>query len=94
MPGPKGIITIAGDYRRSAECATAGSKLAKSLIIAEEKRQILRFVNMAQADVALPAAQQPASEMQFKPAQDIKKIRLNESDSSKVVSIGAGLDDK
>ena len=32
--------------------------------------------------------------MQFKPAQDIKKIRLNESDSSKVVSIGAGLDDK
>ena len=42
----------------------------------------------------VPAAQQPAAEMQFKPAQDTKKIRLDESDSSKLVTIGAGLDDK
>jgi hypothetical protein len=92
MPGPRGIITITGDYRRSAECASAGSRLAESLVIAEEKRQILRFVHMAQADLTVPAAQQPAAETQFKPAQDIKKIRLNESDPSKVVSIGADLD--
>ena len=39
----------------------------------------------------VPAAQQPASEMQFKPTQDTNKIRLNESDYSKVGTIGAGL---
>jgi hypothetical protein len=34
MPGPKGIITIADCYKRSIVCALAGSKLAKSLVIA------------------------------------------------------------
>lgn len=28
LPGPKGVITIAGDYRRSMECATQSSKMA------------------------------------------------------------------
>ncbi|XP_073360150.1 uncharacterized protein [Aegilops tauschii subsp. strangulata] len=36
--GPKGIITIADDYKKSLECAAAGSRLAESLVIAEEKR--------------------------------------------------------
>jgi hypothetical protein len=44
MPGPKGIITIVGDYKRSIECASTGSKLAECLVIAEEKRQIMREV--------------------------------------------------
>lgn len=39
LPGPKGIITIAGDYKKSLECATTGAKLAESLVIAEERRQ-------------------------------------------------------
>ena len=37
MPGPKGIITIAGDYQKSVACATASSRLAESLVIAAEK---------------------------------------------------------
>ena len=36
--GPKGIITITDDYKKSLECAKAGSKLAESLVIAEERR--------------------------------------------------------
>jgi hypothetical protein len=38
MPGPKGIITIVGDYKKSLECVAAGYRLAESLVIAEEKR--------------------------------------------------------
>ena len=94
MPGPRGIITVAGDYRRSAECASAGSKLAESLVIAEEKRQILRFVNMAQADVDVPAGMKPAGDLHFQLAKDSKKIRLHEADSSKLINIGAGVDSK
>jgi hypothetical protein len=37
MPVPKGIITIAGDYRWSMECATQSSKMAQTLVIAAEK---------------------------------------------------------
>ncbi|XP_020196575.1 uncharacterized protein [Aegilops tauschii subsp. strangulata] len=32
MPGTKGIITIAGDYEKSAACAAASSRLAESLV--------------------------------------------------------------
>jgi hypothetical protein len=42
MPGPKGVITIVGDYKRSMACATAGSNLAETLIIAEEKKRLKR----------------------------------------------------
>jgi hypothetical protein len=28
LSGPKGVITVAGDYRRSMECATQSSKMA------------------------------------------------------------------
>src|SRR5215216_4383690 len=47
MPGPKGIITITGDYKKSAACAAASSRLAESLVIAEEKRLLNRVVAMA-----------------------------------------------
>ena len=46
MPGYSGIITIAGDYKRSMECASASSKLAESLVCAEEMRQFKRNVDL------------------------------------------------
>ncbi|XP_020164949.1 uncharacterized protein [Aegilops tauschii subsp. strangulata] len=47
LPGPKGLITITGDYRKSLECARDGAKLAESLVIAEERRQLDRIVALA-----------------------------------------------
>ena len=44
MSGPKGIITIAGDYKKSLECAQDSSRLADAMVIAEEKRQIDRLM--------------------------------------------------
>ena len=38
MSGPKGLITVIGDYSKSLECARDGAKLAESLVIAEERR--------------------------------------------------------
>jgi hypothetical protein len=40
MPGPNGVITISGNYKRSMECASASSILAESMVIAEEKKRI------------------------------------------------------
>jgi hypothetical protein len=38
LPGPRGVITVAGCYKKSIECARASSKLAEALVITEEKR--------------------------------------------------------
>jgi hypothetical protein len=38
LPGPHGVITITGCYKKSMECVKASSKLAEALVIAEEKR--------------------------------------------------------
>jgi hypothetical protein len=58
------------------------------LVIVEEKRQLLHRV--AQQDV--PVRQSPVEH--FKPADDTKKILLDESDPSRYVIIGTGLSSK
>jgi hypothetical protein len=90
LPGPKGVITVSGCFKKSLECAKASSQLAEALVIAEEKRQLLHRVELTQQDV--PACQ--SSVEQFKLANDTKKILLDESDPSKFVIIGTGLSAK
>jgi hypothetical protein len=48
LPGPRGVITVTGCYKKSIECARASSKLAEALVIAEEKRQLLQRVAAVQ----------------------------------------------
>ncbi|KAI4976048.1 hypothetical protein ZWY2020_049655 [Hordeum vulgare] len=38
MSGPKGIMTIAGDYKKSLKCAQDSSRVAHAMVITEEKR--------------------------------------------------------
>jgi hypothetical protein len=90
LPGPKGVITVSGCFRKSLECAKASSQLAEALVIAEEKRQLLHHVELTQQDV--PARQSPVE--QFKLANDTKKILLDQSDPSKFVIIGTGFSTK
>ena len=92
IPSPAGIITVAGCYKKSLECAATGSKIAESMVIAEEKRQMLRSVAMAEAD--MPAGKEPVGDMSFTPSRDVKKIPLNPAEPGKCVVIGAGLSDK
>jgi hypothetical protein len=70
LPGPRGVITVTGCYKKSIECARASSKLAEALVIAEEKRQILQRVAAAQP--GRPASSQPAPHL--KPASSAKEI--------------------
>jgi hypothetical protein len=90
LPGPRGMITISGSFQKSLACAKESSQLAEAMVITEEKRQLLHRVELTQQDV--PALQSPVE--QFKPANDTKKILLDESDPSKYVVIGTGLSAK
>jgi hypothetical protein len=90
LPGPRGVITITGWYRKSMECARASSQLAEQLVIPKEKRQLLHRVALTQQD--MPVRQ--SSVQQFQSANDTKKILLDESEPAKFFVIGANLSAK
>jgi hypothetical protein len=47
LPGPRGVITVSGNFKKSLACAKESSQLAEALVIAEEKRQLLHRVELA-----------------------------------------------
>jgi hypothetical protein len=97
MSGPRGVITIIGDYKRSMACASAGSNLAETLIIAEEKKKLKRAVEIAEAVVAgkpMPGMTNPYGTTSFQVDKDVKKVALDELFPERHALIGAGLDPK
>jgi hypothetical protein len=97
MPGPRGVITIIGDYKRSMACATARSSLAEARIIAEEKKRLKRAVEIAETVMAgkpLPGMTNPNGGTSFQVAKEVKKVALDELFLERHVLIGAGLDPK
>src|SRR3954467_2628153 len=98
IPGPNGVITIIGDFRKSLECTSVGGNLADSQVIAKEKRQLGKVIAMAQAQSKAPLPVGPAKrsdeESAFQSAKDSKKVALDPSDSTKFVVVGAGLSNK
>ena len=95
MPGPNGIITISGDYKRALECASAGSCLAESLIIAAEKKKIHEVVALAQStQLGMPGMVNPEQNATFEVPQETKKISIDPEFPKRKAIIGAGLDEK
>jgi hypothetical protein len=84
------VITVSGSFKKSLAYAKESSQLAEALVIAEKKRQLLHRMELAQQD--MPVRHSPVE--QFKPANDAKKILLDESDPTKYVIIGIGLSAK
>jgi hypothetical protein len=87
LPGPRGMIKVSGCFKKSLACTRASSQLTEALVIAEEKRQLFHRVALTQQDVLV--RQSPV--VQFQPANDTKKILLDESDPSKFVITSTGL---
>jgi hypothetical protein len=95
LPGPNGVITISGNYKRSMECASTGSALAESLVIAEEKKKIQDFVALAQlAELVMPTSGNPHGGLAFQAANETKKIPVDDAFPERTVIIGVGLSDK
>ena len=93
LPGPSDIITVAGDFKRSMACASAGSKLAESLVADEEFKEIRRAV--AAEHPAAPDAKKQAGETQFQAKKDSKQVMLDASKpDGKFLTIGNTLSDK
>jgi hypothetical protein len=87
LPGPRGVITITGCYKKSIECARASSKLAEALVIAEEKRQLLQRVAAVQPGRL--ASSQPTPHL--KPVSSAKESRPKRARWQKLLSRGLAL---
>ena len=70
MPSSKGILTVAGNYKKSSACAAESSRLAESLVIAAERRLLDRVVAMAGKQPEMsPDPKESEVEGSFKPAK-------------------------
>jgi hypothetical protein len=86
LPGPRGVITVTGCYKKSIECARDSSKLAEALVITEEKRQLLQWVAATQP--GRPAPSQPAPHL--KPASGAKEVPPEVGKEAEAFVLGAG----
>jgi len=76
----------------SLETASAGSNLAESLVIAEEKRRMQTAVALAQSSqLSLAAMSANLGAPAFKPTKETKDIVLDPVYPERTVRIGAGL---
>src|SRR4051812_46396317 len=80
LPGPCGVITVEGDYKRSIDCASAGSSLAESLVIAQEKHQMLEVVALAKASqMSMPTLTNLHGNVSFQATKETKKVQVDET---------------
>jgi hypothetical protein len=85
LPGPCGVITITGCYKKSIECARASSKLVKALVIAEKKQQLLQRVAAAQPGHPVLSQSTP----HLKPASNANKVVPEAGKEAEVLVSGA-----
>ncbi|KAK1642228.1 hypothetical protein QYE76_060033 [Lolium multiflorum] len=89
MPAPRGPLTVVGNYKVSLETASAGSNLAESLVIAEEKRRMQTAVALAQSSqLSLAAMSANLGTPAFKPTKETKDIVLDPAYPERTVRIG------
>ncbi|KAK1665070.1 hypothetical protein QYE76_053229 [Lolium multiflorum] len=92
IPGPNGMITVSGDYKKARDCEEGEAAFAESVISGEELQGYRAAVDLSE----LQTTKKQISEQKnsFKAAIDTKKHDLIEGDSTKQVSVGADLDPK
>ena len=88
LPGPNGVITIAGDLDRFLRAENKTTSLALEALseaLAAEELTTLRSI-VDRDDVILSKRPKSTS---FKPANEIVKFQVHPTDPNKTVSIGA-----
>jgi hypothetical protein len=92
MPGPEGIITVYGSFRKAKECEDGEAAFAEVVFFGEEFKEI----HAATDPTEMPASKQEvsASPPTFKPTVDTKQMELVAGNAAKTTSIGTNLSPK
>ena len=92
IPGPKGMITVSGDYKKAHECELGEAAFAESVISGEELQGYRAAVDPTEMQTT--KKQISKQKTSFKAAIETKKHDLIIGNSSKQVSVGASMDPK
>jgi hypothetical protein len=78
------------------DCASAGSNLAQSLVIAEEKKKIYEVAERARQAMLMkmPEVTNPNGSVAFQAPKETKTIQLDPAFPERVATIGSDLDPK
>ncbi|KAK1679506.1 hypothetical protein QYE76_040354 [Lolium multiflorum] len=89
IPGPNGMITISGDYKKAHECELGEAAFAESVISGEE----LKSYRAAVDPIEMQTTKKQISEHKnsFKAAIETKKVNFKEGDDSKQPSDMSGV---
>ena len=87
MPGPKGVITVYGNYKRAEELLQKGSLIADQQMAAVELAEYKKTVNTAEL-------LQPKKASSFESAGETKKVRIHPTVEEKFTNIATDLDPK
>jgi hypothetical protein len=92
MPGPDGIITVYGSFRKAKECEDGEAAFAEAVFFGKEFKEIHAATDPAK----MPASKQEvsASPPTFKPTVDTKQVELVAGDAAKTTSIRTNLSPK
>jgi hypothetical protein len=92
MPGPDGIITVYGSFRKAKECEEGEASFAEAVFFGKEFKEIHATTDPTK----MPTSKQEvsASPPTFKPIVDTKKVELVAGDAAKTTSIGTNLSSK
>ena len=78
MPGPKGVITITGNWKKAEECFQKGSKIVDAQITVVELQGYQK--NADPSD--LLRAKKPATESAFQSSGETKPVHIHPTDPS------------
>ncbi|KAK1649017.1 hypothetical protein QYE76_066822 [Lolium multiflorum] len=92
IPGPYGMITVSGDYKKARDCEEGEAAFAESVISGEELQGYRAAVDPTEMQIT--KKQISEQKTSFKAAIETKKHDLVEGDDSKQVSVGANMDPK
>jgi hypothetical protein len=87
MPGPKGVITVSGNYKQAEELLQKGSLIADQQMAAVELAEYRKTADVAEL-------LQPKKASSFESAGETKKVRIHPTDEEKFTNIATDLDPK
>lgn len=95
MPGPKGVLSLREDLKRSYDYYTKAVELAATTQVPNSMMQVsASSKKLSPSELEIPENKSGATKVKPGIEVDIKATNLETSDSSKTALIGSGLDSK
>ena len=89
LPGPKGVIAVRGDFRKSDDCDREFSKISESFGAQEQLAQIVLDNDRS----LFPVGKKPAPENSFSANNDTRAHQVHPTDKDKTVLVSSGLNE-